>query len=190
MQAVKRLVAEVARSGTRSMGYTSNASQIVGKTHGSGTGDKIGLFVMLPVSAGFIGYDIMYPEEEFEGKIPHYPYLHIRTRAKYPWGNDVGPFEHHRECARGRRDVDAAAARRVFVLPMHAWPLMVSGSLACRCHKFRAVGAAASANTAAAARAPQPPRAAASSDTETAGCPTSQTLRTRPAQQQTSRNPS
>jgi len=81
------------------MGYTSNATQLAGKTHSSGTADKIGLFVMIPVSLAFIAYDILYPEDEFEGQIPHYPYLHIKTRDKFPWGTDRGPFEVHRECA-------------------------------------------------------------------------------------------
>jgi hypothetical protein len=77
--------------------YSTNVAALSGKTQGSGTADRIGLFVMIPLSAAFVGYDLLYPEEEFEGKIPHYPYLHIRTRDKYPWGNDRGPFEHHRE---------------------------------------------------------------------------------------------
>lgn len=98
MQALRRLATEALRpAGTRSMGYTSVASQIAsGKGHGSGKADKIGLLIMLPVCAAFIGYDILYPEEEFEGQIPWYPYLRMRTRTKYPWGNDRGLFEHHR----------------------------------------------------------------------------------------------
>jgi hypothetical protein len=98
MQVLGRVAMALARpAGTRSVGgYTSNAAKLMGKTHGSGTADKIGLMVMLPLSAAFVAYDLLYPEEEFEGKIPEYPYLKIRTRTKYPWGSDYGPFEVHR----------------------------------------------------------------------------------------------
>ncbi|KAI8465528.1 MAG: hypothetical protein J3K34DRAFT_84620 [Monoraphidium minutum] len=98
MQGLRRLASVALQTtGKRSFGYTSQASQLAaGESHGSGKADKIGLLIMLPVCAGFVGYDLMYPEEEFEGKIPHYPYLHIKTRERFPWGNDRGPFEHHR----------------------------------------------------------------------------------------------
>ena len=112
MQALRRVASVALREGTRGFGYTSQANQLVGKTHGSNTADKIGLFIMLPMSVGFISYDLMYPEEEFEGKIPHYPYLHIRTRDRYPWGNDRGPFEHHRECAGARAHAPLLRALR------------------------------------------------------------------------------
>ncbi|GBF98112.1 hypothetical protein Rsub_10858 [Raphidocelis subcapitata] len=91
-----RLATAVAAQGRAFSAYSVTPNQLAGKTHGSGTADKVGLFVMLPTCAAFVGYDLLYPEEEFEGKIPHYPYLHIRTRERYPWGDDRGPFEHHR----------------------------------------------------------------------------------------------
>jgi hypothetical protein len=34
-------------------------------------------------------------QEEFEGEIPPYPYMRIRTRQTFPWGTDRGPFEVH-----------------------------------------------------------------------------------------------
>lgn len=97
MQGLRRLASVALREGTRSMSaYAQTPAQLAGKGVHSGKADKIGLFIMLPVCAGFIGYDLLYPEEEFEGQIPHYPYLKMRTRERYPWGNDRGLFEHHR----------------------------------------------------------------------------------------------
>lgn len=101
MQALRRAAAQVlASAGTRGMAYSATPAQLMGKTaHGSGLADRIGMLVMLPLSAGFVAYDVLYPEEEFEGKLPEYPYLRIRTRETFPWRTDRGPFEHHREFA-------------------------------------------------------------------------------------------
>lgn len=33
--------------------------------------------------------------QEFEGEIPPYPYMRMRTRAEHPWG-ELGLFEIHR----------------------------------------------------------------------------------------------
>ncbi|KIZ00820.1 hypothetical protein MNEG_7143 [Monoraphidium neglectum] len=97
MQGLRRLASVALQQGTRSFGYTSQASQLAApKAHSSGKADKIGLLISLPLCAAFIIYDIVYPEDEFEGKIPWYPYMRIRTRSSYPWGNDTGPFENHR----------------------------------------------------------------------------------------------
>ena len=37
-------------------------------------------------------------KEEFEGEIPPYPYMRMRTRATHPWG-ERGLFEVHRHVA-------------------------------------------------------------------------------------------
>lgn len=47
-----------------------------------------------------ITYDIFFScvvavQDEFEGEIPPYPYMRIRTRETFPWGNDQGLFEKH-----------------------------------------------------------------------------------------------
>lgn len=34
-------------------------------------------------------------QDEFEGEIPPYPYMRIRTRETFPWGTDKGLFEVH-----------------------------------------------------------------------------------------------
>jgi hypothetical protein len=34
-------------------------------------------------------------QEEFEGQIPPYPYMRMRTRQTFPWGTDRGLFEVH-----------------------------------------------------------------------------------------------
>ncbi len=65
---------------------------ITGKS--SGTADYIGFFVTVPIAFGAIAMDIFYPPEEYEGHIPAYPYMRMRTRSMYPWGGN-GLFEHH-----------------------------------------------------------------------------------------------
>jgi hypothetical protein len=55
--------------------------------------EQYGLYVLLAISAGLIARDIIYPEHEFEGVIPPYPYMRIRDgKEQYPWGPD-GLFE-------------------------------------------------------------------------------------------------
>jgi hypothetical protein len=34
-------------------------------------------------------------QDEFEGEIPPYPYMRMRTRETFPWGSDLGLFEKH-----------------------------------------------------------------------------------------------
>lgn len=34
-------------------------------------------------------------QDEFEGEIPPYPYMRMRTRETFPWGTDRGLFEVH-----------------------------------------------------------------------------------------------
>lgn len=42
---------------------------------------------MLVVCTGFIARDTLYPEEDYEGILPPYPYLRIRSK-EFPWGED------------------------------------------------------------------------------------------------------
>jgi hypothetical protein len=94
MQALRRLGSQAGllSKGVRSMG--SSAKQVEGKAP-SNTVDRIGLFATTVACVGIVGYDLMYPEEEFEGAIPNYPYLRMRTRDSYPWGTSNGLFEYH-----------------------------------------------------------------------------------------------
>jgi len=74
----------------------ATAAQLAeGGGHKASAVDRIGLVVMLPACVVALAYDFVYPEEEFEGAIPNYPYLRMRTRDTFPWGSDRGLFEHH-----------------------------------------------------------------------------------------------
>lgn len=58
--------------------------------------DTIGVWTVAPLAVLLFVYDVwIHPEEEFEGEIPPYPYMRIRTRAEHPWG-ERGLFEVHR----------------------------------------------------------------------------------------------
>jgi hypothetical protein len=94
MQGLRRLASQAGllAQGVRSMGGSAKA--IDGKVP-SNTVDRIGLAITTALCVGFVGYDLMYPEEEFEGAIPNYPYLRMRTRDSYPWGTSNGLFEYH-----------------------------------------------------------------------------------------------
>lgn len=49
--------------------------------------DQLGLYTMVPLSIGMFVYDVfIHPEEEFEGEIPPYPYMRLRTRETHPVG--------------------------------------------------------------------------------------------------------
>lgn len=109
MQGLRRLATAALQGGRTMSSYAHTANQITGKSHGSGKADQIGLMIMLPLAAGFIAYDVFYPEEEFEGQIPPYPYLRVRTRDSFPWGSDMGPFEHHRKCKQQARQCHIAS---------------------------------------------------------------------------------
>ena len=101
MQALRRLAAQAALlqpAGTRAMSITGPASTpaaIKGAKHGSGRGDLIGCLVSLPACVAIVAYDLLYPEVEFEGQIPAYPYMRMRTREAFPWG-ERGMLEYHR----------------------------------------------------------------------------------------------
>jgi hypothetical protein len=109
-------------------------AKLAGKVESSGKADIFGLYAGLALSAAFVAYDQMYPEEvrgeggvragskaatraaaqrthapllthqhppktpkkqqEFEGRIPYYPYMRMRQRAEFPWGKS-GLFEPH-----------------------------------------------------------------------------------------------
>eukprot|EP00877_Chromochloris_zofingiensis_P000549 jgi/Chrzof1/10495/Cz05g00200.t1 len=103
MQALRRLAGKCVTqppAGARGMaggGYNVSAAQLeAGPKHGSETVDKIGVMVGLPAVGLYVLYDFLYPEEEFHGKIPPYPYLRLRTKETFPWGTENGMMEYHR----------------------------------------------------------------------------------------------
>lgn len=52
-------------------------------------------FLTPQVAIAAIVWDAMYPEQEFEGQVPAYPYMRIRSaKLTFPWGPD-GLMEHH-----------------------------------------------------------------------------------------------
>jgi len=94
MQALRRIAGQAGL--LPSARRMATAAQLeAAKAEKSHTVDTIGFWVMLPVCAIALAYDFVYPEEEFEGAIPTYPYLRMRTRETFPWGGERGLFEHH-----------------------------------------------------------------------------------------------
>lgn len=49
--------------------------------------ETLGLYIMLALCGIFIVRDTFYPEEEFEGVLPPYSYLRIRSK-EFPWGEN------------------------------------------------------------------------------------------------------
>jgi hypothetical protein len=96
MQALRTLVsrAGLLPAAKRSMTTAAQIAADAGKPKGSMV-DTIGVYTVTPIAIGVFIYDVIYPEEEFEGEIPPYPYMRMRTRSSYPWGEN-GPFEVHR----------------------------------------------------------------------------------------------
>jgi hypothetical protein len=101
MQALRRLAVQALQLqplGARAMSITGPASTpaaIKGAKHSSGRADLIGCMLAAPACIGIVAYDLVYPEEEFEGQIPAYPYMRMRTREEFPWG-ERGMLEYHR----------------------------------------------------------------------------------------------
>jgi len=58
--------------------------------------EQVGLYIMLSTCVAFIARDTLYPEEDYEGVLPPYPYLRIRTKETFPWGSEDGCLEFHR----------------------------------------------------------------------------------------------
>jgi hypothetical protein len=86
MQAVRALAAQAGRLGKRQMTTAAQLAADAGKPKGSMI-DTLGLYTFAPLSVGVFIYDVfIHPEDEFEGMIPPYPYLRIRTRETHPVG--------------------------------------------------------------------------------------------------------
>lgn len=101
MQAIRSLAqnAGLLAAGKRSMTTAAQIAADASKGKGNLI-DTIGVYTIAPLSVVVFIYDVfIHPEEEFEGQIPPYPYLRIRTRDSYPWGSDRGPFEVHQVIA-------------------------------------------------------------------------------------------
>eukprot|EP00882_Tetradesmus_deserticola_P001553 GHRQ01001676.1.p2 GENE.GHRQ01001676.1~~GHRQ01001676.1.p2 ORF type:complete len:103 (+),score=17.69 GHRQ01001676.1:190-498(+) len=95
MQAVRAFAANAGLLGRRQMTTAAQLASDAGKPKGSLL-DTLGLYTMAPLSVIVFIYDVfIHPEEEFEGMIPPYPYLRLRTRETHPWG-ERGLFEVHR----------------------------------------------------------------------------------------------
>uniref|UniRef100_A0A383WJV4 Uncharacterized protein n=1 Tax=Tetradesmus obliquus TaxID=3088 RepID=A0A383WJV4_TETOB len=98
MQAVRALAANAGLLGRRQMTTAAQLAADAAKPKGSMI-DQLGLYTMVPLSIGMFVYDVfIHPEEEFEGEIPPYPYMRLRTRETHPWG-EMGLFEIHRHVA-------------------------------------------------------------------------------------------
>jgi hypothetical protein len=86
MQAVRALAANAGLLAKRQMTTAAQLAADAGKPKGS-TIDQLGLYTILPLSIGMFVYDVfIHPEEEFEGEIPPYPYMRMRTRETHPVG--------------------------------------------------------------------------------------------------------
>jgi hypothetical protein len=86
MQAVRALAANAGLVGRRQMTTAAQLAADAAKPKGSML-DQLGLYTVLPISIGMFVYDVfIHPEDEFEGKIPPYPYMRIRTRETHPVG--------------------------------------------------------------------------------------------------------
>lgn len=99
MQALARLAASAGLLPAARRGMTTAAQLAAEAAKPTGSAiDSIGCIVVTPLALGVFAYDVIYPEEEFEGEIPPYPYMRMRTRATHPWG-ERGLFEVHRHVA-------------------------------------------------------------------------------------------
>jgi len=79
----------------RGMTTAAQLAADAGKPKGSIV-DTIGVWTVTPLAVGVFIYDMFIShEDEFEGEIPPYPYMRIRTRQTFPWGSDQGLFEVH-----------------------------------------------------------------------------------------------
>ncbi|KAF8071296.1 hypothetical protein HT031_001379 [Scenedesmus sp. PABB004] len=98
MQALRAAVARAGLAGRRGMTTAAQLAAEEAKPKGSII-DTIGVYTAVPAALGVFVYDIfIHPEEEFEGEVPPYPYMRIRTRDTHPWG-ERGLFEVHRHVA-------------------------------------------------------------------------------------------
>eukprot|EP00878_Enallax_costatus_P000819 GHUV01000944.1.p1 GENE.GHUV01000944.1~~GHUV01000944.1.p1 ORF type:complete len:105 (+),score=18.11 GHUV01000944.1:155-469(+) len=97
MQALRTLVGKTGLlpKTNRSMTTAAQLAADASKGHGSMI-DTIGVYTMTPLAVAVFIYDcFIHPEEEFEGEVPPYPYMRMRTRSEFPWG-ELGLFEVHR----------------------------------------------------------------------------------------------
>lgn len=95
MQAARRVLANAGILGRRGMTTAAQLAADASKPKGSIV-DTIGVYTITPLAVGVFIYDMFIAhEDEFEGEIPPYPYMRMRTRETFPWGTDKGLFEVH-----------------------------------------------------------------------------------------------
>jgi hypothetical protein len=95
MQAARRVLSNAGILSRRSMATAAQLAADASKPKGSLV-DTLGVFTVTPLAVGVFIYDIFIAhEDEFEGEIPPYPYMRMRTRETFPWGSDLGLFEKH-----------------------------------------------------------------------------------------------
>eukprot|EP00879_Flechtneria_rotunda_P000920 GHRR01001048.1.p2 GENE.GHRR01001048.1~~GHRR01001048.1.p2 ORF type:complete len:103 (+),score=6.97 GHRR01001048.1:134-442(+) len=100
MQALRKAVARAGLLPAVTRSMTTHAQLAVDSAKPKGSMvDTIGVYTMVPLAIGVFIYDVfIQPEDEFEGEVPPYPYMRIRTRSEFPWGPD-GLFEIHKHVA-------------------------------------------------------------------------------------------
>jgi hypothetical protein len=100
MQALRRAVVQGLRmpaaAAQQARGFASAEVKQIGQHDSAIKKEQVGLWIMLATCVAFIARDTMYPEEDYEGVLPPYPYLRIRTKEKFPWGSEDGCLEFHR----------------------------------------------------------------------------------------------
>lgn len=95
MQAARRVLSNAGILSSRRMTTAAQIAADASKPHGSIV-DTLGVYTVTPIAVAVFVYEMFIAhEEEFEGEIPPYPYMRIRTRQTFPWGSDQGLFEKH-----------------------------------------------------------------------------------------------